>query len=140
MPTGLEPVTFELACIPKRQSVVICKRGDEVITQITNVQESNLPIVLPRPPDSLDAIIGGWIPSRQSPCFVKVQRSCLPRKPPFSTAMPSTVGTRQRFSGRFADAHAASGRPEARYLRVLIVRMYSQQAVELCVVIDQRRV
>ena len=94
--------------------------------------------MLPRSPDSLDAIIGGWIPSRQSPCFVNVPRSCLPRKPLLSTAMPSTVCTRRRFSGRFADAHDCSGRPEARYLRVLIVRMYSQQAVELCVVTDRR--
>ena len=94
--------------------------------------------MLPRSPDSLDAIIGGWIPSRQSPCFVKVQRSCLSRKPLLLTAMPSTVGTRRRFSRRFVDAHAAPGRPEVRYLRVVIVTMYSQQAVGLCVVTDRR--
>ena len=81
---------------------------------------------------------GDVVQSGSQSCFVKVQRSCLLRKPLLSTAMPSTVGTRRRFSWRFIDAHAASGRPEARYLRVLIVRMYSQQAVELCVVTDRR--
>ena len=68
-----------------------------------------------------------WMDSKPTVAMsCKSPTKLFAEKPLLSTAMPSTVGTRRRFSERFADAHAASGRPEVRYLRVVIVTMYSR--------------